>query len=304
MFSIIIPVYNRQHTIKLAIDSVINQSFKDWELIVVDDCSTDESYSSVLEYTKFDDRIRLIRLPENKGAAGARNAGIQAATGTLISFLDSDDFFEKDFLIESYKEISKSGNNVGFMWTGYKLINGGSSKLGASEHIWRPPLKETTYITLLHNLYVGIGAGITLKKHVFNACGLFRQDLPAAEDTEFFLRISKYFDFTYSEKLLININRGGEDRLSKRYDKIYDAYKKFLPDYLPDIYKSRHLRLKFNYKMQWLSYYGENKKEAREYFFLILKDNPFHKNSWFVFLFYEIFGLSKGAKLHNLISRW
>ncbi|WP_051593531.1 glycosyltransferase family 2 protein [Achromobacter sp. DH1f] len=87
--SIVMPAYNAQRYIKIAIDSVLGQTFKDWELLVVDDCSSDDTGKYVLDYQ--DERIRYIKNPQNLGVAQTRNRAIEAALGKYIAFLDSDD---------------------------------------------------------------------------------------------------------------------------------------------------------------------------------------------------------------------
>jgi teichuronic acid biosynthesis glycosyltransferase TuaG len=89
--SIITPAFNSAAFLWEAIESVQGQTFERWEMIVVDDCSTDDTCSVVIEYSKFDPRIRLLRQTENGGAARARNAALAAAEGRYIAFLDSDD---------------------------------------------------------------------------------------------------------------------------------------------------------------------------------------------------------------------
>ena len=91
LVSIITPVYNAERFISETIDSVTNQNYKDWELILVNDCSSDNSVKIVEYYVAKDARIKLINLKENSGAAVARNAGIEAARGQYIAFVDSDD---------------------------------------------------------------------------------------------------------------------------------------------------------------------------------------------------------------------
>lgn len=94
--SVIIPTYNREKTIKRAINSVLNQDYKDIEVIVVDDCSTDNT-SNIVENIK-DDRLRYIKLKKRDGACKARNVGIENATGKYIAFQDSDDVWKEDKL--------------------------------------------------------------------------------------------------------------------------------------------------------------------------------------------------------------
>lgn len=97
MVSIIVPVYNAEQYLENAIYSVLNQSFKDWELILIDDGSKDKSGLICDKYEKNDKRIRVFHQP-NKGVSSARNLGIKNAEGTWIEFLDSDDFLVNDYL--------------------------------------------------------------------------------------------------------------------------------------------------------------------------------------------------------------
>lgn len=92
--SVIMPCYNGQKFIGQSIESVIKQSYKNWELIIVDDCSTDNSFEIVSAYTKACSRIKLIRNKVNSGVAETRNSGIRIASGDFLAFLDSDDLWD------------------------------------------------------------------------------------------------------------------------------------------------------------------------------------------------------------------
>jgi len=112
--SIIIPVYNVEKYLKRCLDSVINQTLKDIEIICVNDASTDGSLAILNEYASKDKRIKLISLYENKGAGYARNIGIDHAIGDYIGFVDSDDYIDLDFYyllytkaIQNYAEVAK-----------------------------------------------------------------------------------------------------------------------------------------------------------------------------------------------------
>ena len=99
--SIVVPVYKSEKYIKECLDSLLNQSYSDLEIICVNDGSTDDSLSVLESYASADTRIKLYtKQNEGKGAASARNLGLSHATGTYVMFLDSDDFFESD-MIES-----------------------------------------------------------------------------------------------------------------------------------------------------------------------------------------------------------
>ena len=100
--SVIIPIYNTQNYLEKCLDSVINQTFKDIEIICVNDCSKDNSLEILKKYSKKDKRIKIIDFKENKGPASARNEALNIAKGEYISFIDSDDWINLDFYEKLY----------------------------------------------------------------------------------------------------------------------------------------------------------------------------------------------------------
>ena len=110
MVSIIVPVYNCEKYLRQCIDSLLNQSYRDLEIICVDDGSTDDSLNILHEYSDRDSRIIILnKINDGKGAAGARNLGLESATGEYVIFLDSDDFFEPD-MIEKMVSAAEENN--------------------------------------------------------------------------------------------------------------------------------------------------------------------------------------------------
>lgn len=105
--SIIVPVYNVEKYLQICIESIIAQTFTDFELILIDDGSTDNSAAICDEYAKQDDRICVIH-KENQGVGAARNQGLDICTGKYICFIDSDDYIEKDYLEYLYNRINVS----------------------------------------------------------------------------------------------------------------------------------------------------------------------------------------------------
>lgn len=103
--SIIIPVYNVEEYLKTCIDSVINQTYKNLEIICVNDCSPDNSLAILKQYEAQDERIRIVNHKVNKGLAEARNSGMDVATGKYIFFLDSDDYIVPDIIEKLYAKI-------------------------------------------------------------------------------------------------------------------------------------------------------------------------------------------------------
>ena len=122
--SVIVPVYHVENKIRRCIDSILAQSFTDFELILVDDGSPDKSGEICDEYAKTDARIRVIH-QENKGASAARNCGIKDAKGSYLSFVDSDDYVDKDYLKTLFDTINQSDSDIA-MCCFYSVSDDGS----------------------------------------------------------------------------------------------------------------------------------------------------------------------------------
>lgn len=138
LVSIIMPAYNCENFISIAIDSAVSQTYKNWEIVVVDDCSTDNTAAVVLDYIVRDSRVKYHKLDNNSGAALARNKAIDLASGKYIAFLDSDDLwfcnklekqinFMKEngyhFTCTSYTKIDEQGNYLDRIVTAKKKLD-------------------------------------------------------------------------------------------------------------------------------------------------------------------------------------
>lgn len=126
LVSIIMPTYNSEMYIKKSINSVLRQTYKNWELIIVDDCSTDTTKKIIRSIN--DERIKLFELTKNQGAAVARNTGLKKARGEFIAFLDSDDLWKPEKLTLQVKYMKK--NNYKFTSTNYEEIDEHGDKTG------------------------------------------------------------------------------------------------------------------------------------------------------------------------------
>lgn len=296
VFSVIMPVYNRSLTISKAIDSVLNQSFLNFELLIINDGSTDNTLTVI---NAFDDsRIKILNMPTNLGAAAARNYGIKSALGKYVSFLDSDDTFETDFLKVSYETMKQTDDRVGFMWTGLNRIE----KKIIKKECWKPTFDKNSYFTFLSSLHIGTNSGITIKKEVFVKCGYFNEKLEAAEDTDFFLRISQNYDYVFTTKYVMNVYRDGNDRLSKNLKKNARAYQLIFPQHKEIIDTSNFLKKKYYYKMMWLSFYLPNRRLGTKYFFFLIKNKIFNVKIILIYFNYLLLPLSLSSFLHKRIS--
>jgi glycosyltransferase involved in cell wall biosynthesis len=121
LVSIVTPTYNSEAFILQTIESVQNQTYKNWEMIIVDDCSVDNTANIVIEKVTSDKRISFIRLDQNSGPAKARNAGIEKVSGKYMTFLDADDIWFPEFISTSIEAIIK--NQVFFVFSSYRRSN-------------------------------------------------------------------------------------------------------------------------------------------------------------------------------------
>lgn len=214
--TVVIPTYNRADTIARAVQSVLNQTYPDFEIIVVDD-NSDDNTARIMQGIE-DARIRYIRNNENLGAAAARNVGIRNATGGFIAFQDSDDEWHWNKL---EKQIEKLENNKGygavycaFM---YKNNNNTYQVPNASEPVCN--LEGHIYERLMTGNTVGTPA-LLVKKDVLDDVGGFNETLKSLEDWELALRISKKYLFAYVDECLVDayysensVNQNIENRL-------------------------------------------------------------------------------------------
>ncbi len=154
LVSVVMPSYNSEAFITESIQSIINQSYSYWELLVVDDASTDATPEIIQEFASKDSRIRLIKNSSNLGTHHSRNKGIEAASGDFISFLDSDDQWKPRKLEIQLKTLSNE--NIAACFSSYDLISETGQKL--NRHVRALPV--LTYDKLLKANYVGNLTGI------------------------------------------------------------------------------------------------------------------------------------------------
>ncbi|MBC1564867.1 glycosyltransferase family 2 protein [Listeria booriae] len=180
MISIIMPAHNAEAHIQAAIDSVLAQSWTDFELLILDDCSTDQTVALVQAYT--DPRIRLYMLEENLGAAGTRNYGIRQAKGRYIAFLDSDDCWKPKKL--ELQRAFMQENKAALSYTAYDVMSPDGERI--TGHVDVP--ESVTYRYLLRNTIIGcLTVMIDTKQTGLVQMPIFK----GAEDTATWLSILK-----------------------------------------------------------------------------------------------------------------
>jgi len=187
LVSIIVPLYNNQLFVEMTLKSVIEQTYKNWELIVIDDCSTDKSFDLVMEYSKKDDRVKVLKNNKNQGVVATRNRGITLANGEYIAFLDSDDLWKKEKLEKQINFMEK--NNFALSYTGYDKITENGDFRGIVE-----VSEKVTYASSLKGNIMGCLTVIYSQKILGKK---YFKEIEMSEDHVLWLEIIKEIEVCY-----------------------------------------------------------------------------------------------------------
>lgn len=207
MFSIVIPLYNKELSIGNTIQSVLNQTYQDYEIIIVNDGSTDNSLH-VVEQIK-DSRIRIINKP-NEGVSSARNRGIKEAKYEWIAFLDGDDLWRNDHLEEITKMMQVFSNEKIYV-TSFQYSDGRdmfrhprNSNIFIIKNYFKDVLKEDLIWTSI----------VVVHKSCLENVGVFNEQLNRGEDLDLWARLAREYFFIKSNKITAIYNLASENKLT------------------------------------------------------------------------------------------
>ena len=204
LVSIIVPVYNAEKFLKETIQIVLKQTYKKWELLLINDCSTDKSELIAKEFAN--KKIIWYDMPKNGGAALARNKGIELAKGKYICFLDSDDLWESEKLEKQVKFMKKK--DIAFSFTGYEFSNENAKPTGKKVMVpykidYKRALKNTTIFT---------------STVMFDMSKLSKDDIympnVKSEDTATWWKVLKKIDYAYGINEILTYYRRSSNTLS------------------------------------------------------------------------------------------
>ncbi|HIQ94700.1 TPA: glycosyltransferase family 2 protein [Candidatus Ventrenecus stercoripullorum] len=206
LISIVVPVYNAEKFLNDTIQTVLAQTYPNWELLLVDDCSSDDSVSIIKKFAANDDRIHLLRNEKNSGAALTRNKGIEEAKGTYLCFLDADDLWEKEKLEKQLKFMKE--NHCAFSFTSYEFADSNGIPNGKKVKVprtinYKQALKNTTIFT---------------STVMFDLNKLAKEDIympdVKSEDTATWWKILKKLSYAYGINNIVVLYRRSENTLS------------------------------------------------------------------------------------------
>lgn len=196
--SVIIPTYNRAHTIGRAILSVLFQTYSDFELIVVHDVSKDGTEEALKKFC--DSRVVYIKNETKVGVSAARNMGIQLAKGEYIAFLDDDDEWLPTKLSKQISLLSKLPKSVAVVYTGYNVLSENGKAIGGASQTCEGHIVDE----LRKRNCIGATSTAMVRKEAFDNVGGFDEELAYNEDWDMWLRVARHYEFRYVSQQLVN----------------------------------------------------------------------------------------------------
>ncbi len=256
LVSVIIPTYNRAHTISRAIDSVLNQTYKNIELIIVDDASIDNTIEIIKNIN--DKRIISIIHDKNKGISAARNTGIRLSKGKYVAFLDSDDEWDAQMLLETINNIENRKIDIVFSY-GEIIMNNYNIIIGRQE--WINKVSKEEFLKRFYSGNLIYTQGIVIKKSKIFESGLFDETFDSVNDHELWIRLLPLCNYYYLDKKLFKIYISDKSVTKYVYKRLKNLFRAF--------FKNRNI-IRTNLKTQFL------------YYSVILKfiSNSFYVTGW------------------------
>jgi len=207
--SVIIPTYMRAGLLGRAIKSVLSQTYQSLELIVVDDCSPDNTRQVA---NSFDDcRVRYVRHDTNRGGSAARNTGIKIAKGEYICLLDDDDEYLPNKLERQIAKFQEVTPEVAIVYAGLEVLDANGKVLQKT----LPQQRGNLYTVLLERSMISLPSPL-IKKKCFQMVGLFDETLTSCQDWDMLLRMSTRFEFDFLPEILVRVHFHG-DQISEDF---------------------------------------------------------------------------------------
>lgn len=219
--SVVIPTHNRATLLKRAVMSVLAQTYERFEVIIVDDASTDATTEMIESFS--DPRVRYLRHETNEHASASRNTGSRSASGRYVAYLDDDDEWLPEKLAKQVELIDQASNEIGmvYCWLDYR---GADGRVVAKLH---PTLRGRVFGDLLDRQRLGNSSTLLVRREVFDAVGGFDEDLPRGNDGDFMRRVAlKYAVDVVPEVLVkVHVDYGAERITSSNEQGIRNAIK-------------------------------------------------------------------------------
>ena len=272
--SVIIPTYNRAYIISRAIQSVLQQTYQDFEILVVDDGSKDNTHE-IMESIR-DERIKYIRHEINRGPAAARNTGIMAARGNYIAFLDSDDLWLPEKLERQMAAFANAPSQVGVVYVRVLEVEGDSKTFIPPNHVIKR--EGNLYYDLISKGNFVYPSAALVRRDCLTKVGMLDEQLYTSEDWDLWIRIAKYYHYKYVDELLV-VYSIIPDSLTNKTDRLIRGHEQILEKHYEDIKKDKRLLAKFYTNMGDYLCSRKQLKLGRQYFIRAATAYPFNIES-------------------------
>ena len=285
--SVIVPTYNRADILPRAIESVLDQTFSDFELLIIDDGSSDNTTEVVRSYN--DSRIKYIRHETNRGQNEARNTGVKNSNGRYISYLDSDDIFLSTYLEEVVEVLQNTNDDIGGVFTAREVIKDGT--IEKRDVIEGKVHGEDIIQTWARN--IGSNTELTYKASIQNDIGLHDTEMKRVTDIDFYMQILTNYKLVGVNKHLCR-HYPSENNVSSDPELTIDGQRAFINKYkkkLPPerIAKCRHQEGLAAVELGRMS-------DARRAFLKSIRNHPY---KWF--FYYHLFLSFTNKKVFNTL---
>ncbi|MCW4030144.1 MAG: glycosyltransferase [Candidatus Bathyarchaeota archaeon] len=255
--SVVIPTKNRSRLLNNAIQSILLQSFKDFEVLIIDSASTDNTKEIVSSFK--DPRLNYFFLKSDKGVCAARNLGLTKAKGDFIAFLDDDDMWLPHKLQVQYDILKSQSDFDGVFESSYYVLIDESRKVAL---LRKPQTFQNLYYSLLAENILGNCSGLLLKRACIDELS-FDENLKAAEDWDFVIRLSKQFSLAQINEPLVYY-RVHRHQLSKKYSYSIDALHRIMKKNLKEVLKAPNRNeILYKWFMSLGSYYLKSGFKAK-----------------------------------------
>ncbi|MEP9410713.1 MAG: glycosyltransferase family 2 protein [Candidatus Brocadia sp.] len=295
--SVVIPTYNRPEFLSSAIASVLNQTFQDFEIIVVDDGSKDNTPEVVNRLNN--KKIKYIRNEINKGEAGARNTGIMNSNSEYIAFLDDDDEWLPEKLALQVDLLKNSPTKVGVVYTGYIEVDKTSRKI--LQKIF-PIKRGYIHRDLFIKNYVGVPSTVIVRRICFERIGLFDGNVVYPTDYDMWIRLSKEFHFEYIKKPLVKYYIH-KNTISSNYEIRIQGIKVMLERYSNIYYSNCKAHSQYLIRLGILYCCNGSAGKGRESFLKAIRLYPFDVRNY-IFLGLSLLGTNNFRRLQNFMKRF
>lgn len=226
-FSVIMPTYNRAHLVMNAVNSVLEQTFTDFEFIIVDDGSTDGTHE-LLDAIE-DPRVRVVSNTRTKGAPGARNTGIFMAAADWICAIDSDDLWDKDFLAHLATGVLQAHDEVGIVYGSTSWVDD-----GRVSRVKEASVGGFTFPRMLHDQFFYHTAS-AVRTSLLRELDGYDETLGDCEDTDVQLRLTQRCEMLPVPEAMYFYIRGGDDQMTRDYPRAAASMKRFMDKHF-DLY--------------------------------------------------------------------